>query len=58
MASQGDKLFLETDKPTVLIQSNHNLEEIFKTLDMKRGTSFELVFKLVLFFNSLPGVKG
>ena len=58
MASQGDKLFLETDKPTVLIQSNHNLEEIFKTLDMRRGTSFELVFKLVLFFNSLPGVKG
>jgi hypothetical protein len=58
MASQGDKLFLETDKPTVLIQSNHNLEEIFKTLDMERGTSFELVFKLVLFFNSLPGVKG
>jgi hypothetical protein len=42
----------------VLIQSHHNLKEIFETLPLKRGSSQELVFKLVLFFNSLPGVKG
>jgi hypothetical protein len=32
MATHRDKLFLEKDKPTVQIQSNHNLEDIFKTL--------------------------
>ena len=47
---------MDENKPVVLIQSNHKLEEIFKTLSLKRGSSFELIFKLVLFFNSLPGI--
>lgn len=58
MATQTDKLFLESSKPIVQIQSNHNLTELFETLDLERGSFFEIVFKLVLFFNSLPGIKG
>lgn len=58
MALMSDPLFEEEGKPTVLIQCHNNLEELFKTLQLKRGSSFELVFKLVLFFNSLSCIKG
>ena len=58
MATVSDKLFHEANKPTVLLQSHHNLSNLFKALKLKRGSSFELVFKLVMFFNSLPGIIG
>lgn len=58
MALQSDKMFVEVDKPTVLIQAHHNLDELFNTLKLRKGSSFELVFKLVLFFNSLASIKG
>ena len=57
-ATQCDRLFVEPNKPITKIQSHHLLESLFTTLNLKRGSTFELVFKLVMFFNSLPGVHG
>jgi hypothetical protein len=55
-ATLSDRLFNEPNKPITNVQSHHNLESLFTTLNLKRGSTFELVFKLVMLFNSLPGV--
>ena len=58
MATQSDMLFNEPDKPITFVQSHHMLDDLFTTLALKRGSVFELTFKLVMFYNSLPGVPG
>lgn len=34
------------------------LNDIFKTLALKKDSFFEVIFKLVIFYNSLPGIPG
>ena len=56
---QKDKLFEDEEgKPTVLIQSHFRLEDVFRALDLEPGSTFELIFKLVMFGNSLPTFRG
>lgn len=42
----------------MLIQSHFRLEDVFRALDLKPGSTFELIFKLVMFSNSLPTFKA
>ena len=58
MATHSDALFAEPQKPIQFLQSHHLLDDLFTTLELKRGSTFELTFKLVMFYNSMPGVPG
>lgn len=58
MATYKDVLYFEDGKPITQVQSHHNLETLFETLPWKPGSSLSLVFKCVLFYNSLPGLRG
>lgn len=42
----------------MLIQSHYRLEDIFRALELEPGSTFELIFKLVMFGNSLPTIKA
>ena len=48
-------LFYE-DKPCIFMQTGHNLSDLFEQLPWKRGSGIDIIFRLIVLYNCLPGI--